>query len=179
VASPLDPAALGLVTTAAADSMTAPFHARSAQLYWQPAATAAKTTSVHWESFAVKINNGMAHVPTNDASGVEGTCGVMRSGNVRPYGTITVKCRYDLARHTDFVNQTPQQLVLVLSQGSGTTKRHFVLDAPNALPMGWPKVTPEGGRLMMECTFELAQDSVAGANAATDLANAPLRCALG
>lgn len=179
IASPSDPSALSLVATPAADGMGPEFPNRSGLLYWQPASTAAKTTSVNWESYSIKVSNGMAHVPSNDASALEGTCAVMRSGDCRPYATITLKARYDLARYTDWLNQTPQQIVLMLSVGTGTTKRWFILDAPNCVPYGMPKTMTEGGRLLMELSFQTMQDSVCGANATTDAALAPLRVAIG
>lgn len=176
-ASPSAPSALSLVSTLIADAMAGPFPMRDAQYLIQPTATSTKT-QYPLRALAAKIALGMQLVPELGSTGVEGVVAAFRAGPCRPFSTVTAKFHADTTRHTDWINQTQQQVVCMIPLGSGTTKRWIVVDWPCCNPVGWPKVAPDNQLLLTEMGFEAALDVVAGANATTDLAQAPLRVAL-
>jgi hypothetical protein len=175
----LGPANCSLTATHAAESMGSPFALRDYTCIMQPVATATRT-HVPIESVSYELQFGMDHVPelaNSDTTGTaEGKVGVYRFGSVKPFAKAKVRMRMDSTVTTYWSSKTPLQFVLMVPQGTGSTKRWLVLDMPTCIIVGKPQ-HPNGDRELIEFTLH----SQLNTNTAltTDLALSPFILALG
>ena len=172
VASWTGPSAQSLTTTVGSNGMGSPWSMRDATCILQAYNT---TTRTHYplHSVSCKFADGLEHIP--ELGGVEGKTGVMRTSG-RKGTEFTVRFQSDQVRDaTDWVSRTVLQLVVMVPQGSGTSKRWFILDVPRAVIVGKPKLVKEGGFTLTEITLR-PQINTSGSTA---LARAPYKIAIG
>lgn len=166
------PSSQSLTTTVGSNGMGSPWSMRDAVCILQAYNT---TTRTHYplHSISCKFDSGMEFIP--ELGGTEGKTGVMRTKG-REFVTLTIRFQSDQARDaTDWVSRTTLQCVVLVPQGSGTSKRWFILDVPRAIIKGKPKLIKEGGFTLTEITLV----SKINTSGTTALARAPFRLAIG
>jgi hypothetical protein len=165
------PSSQSIVTTHAADAMSGLFAVKDALFLYQAAATTTRV-SVPVRALSLKMNFGMEHLP--DIAGVEGTAGVMRTGQ-RVFAELTVKLTgSDVDYQTTWSGRTARRVLLALSVGSGTSQRMAALYMPAAKIVGKPRTITEGG---IKCT-EMTLRSFIDTSGAAAIARAPLVLAI-
>jgi hypothetical protein len=165
------PSSQGISTTHAADAMSGLFAVKDGLFLYQAAATTTRT-HVPVRALALKMNFGMEHLP--DIGGVEGTSGVMRTGQ-RVFAELTVKLTgSDLDYQTTWSGRTARRMLLAFSVGSGSSQRMAALYMPAAKIVGKPRTTTEGGIKVTEMTLRSHIDT----GGSTAIARAPLVLAI-
>jgi hypothetical protein len=102
----------------------------------------------------------------------------MRTGQ-RPFVEATVKFRADTQRDVDWVNQTAQQLhIMIPRTDSNSVRRWLVASIPTGVIYGKPKWSDTGGRLTCEVTIRSQLNGLT-TSPSTDLAYSPFICAIG
>ena len=119
------PSSQSISTAAATNALTGPITNVNAVCYLQSLSTTTRT-HVPFHSLALNIALGNSHVQELGGT-TQGVVGAMR--NAPPTVNATLTVRSDLARYTDWDNDTDYVLVYAVPSGSGATKRYtgFVL----------------------------------------------------
>lgn len=174
------PSAQGISTAIATDPSAAPWVLRDGLVLFQ-ASTAPTRTVYSLIECGVKLNPSLDFVPELVGS-TEGAAGVYRRG-ARPFAEVTIKFRSDTAMNAIWTTQTKMQLIVMASQGSGTSKRWLVFDLPTAIVVGKPKWTGSGDLAVVEMTLQaqlhLNVNNPAFVPGTSDLQHASYRIALG
>ena len=167
--------ALGLSTAVGTETLEVPMVLKGATTIFQPAAT---TTRTHYvlESLDIKTVLGNEYLP--DMGGTEGSAGVMRTGQTQ-FVEATVKFRMDTAQDVRWDAQTAMQLhCFVPFTNSSGYVRQIAVGIPTCVIVGRPKITNDGGRLVMEVTVRGKLNSLT-ASQSTELGRSPFVVAIG
>jgi hypothetical protein len=140
-----------VAVTVGNDGMGSPFSMRDAVFILQTTGTATRT-AYEMLDFKVKLNLGMRF--QEDLGGAtEGKVSAYRDGQ-RMFAEATIKtASADVVPFsTWYTSRTALQCVIMVPQGSSTTKRWCVIDIPNCIVVGVPKTTKEAGMAVTEFT---------------------------
>jgi hypothetical protein len=157
------------ISTYTADPMGRPWAVKDAVCLLQATGTTSRT---HYPVRSIGVKMSLGKQFLEELGGTEGKTGVMRVGQ-RVFAEIALRFVADRARHTDWSSRTDLQFVAMFPQGSGLSKRWFIVDAPKVVIVGQPKTTKDGGVMVTDVTLRTKINT----SGTTDLARAPLRLA--
>lgn len=157
----------------ASDTMGAPWVVNEATGLWQPIAT---TTRVHkpFRKLDVKLNGGMVHLA--EFGGVNGFTGVERVGGDYLFASAEIVKLYDSTFEGYYEGQDSLFFAVILTYGSGTTKRFCVVELPTTYHLEKPLPQNDSDVVVLKHMLEALEDATIS-SPSTDLGRAPMRMA--